>query len=85
VAYTVILTPQAERDLRGLDPQIGRRILPHLRALAENPRPPGCKFLKGSASGYRIRVGDWRVLYVVIDETRSVTVTNILHRSKAYD
>ena len=61
--------------------RIDRKIL----ALADNPRPAGCKKLRGYKDQWRIRVGDWRVLYIVDDEAKVVSVTRIAHRSEAYE
>jgi len=51
-----------------------------LQALGANPRPPGCKALRGTYSGYRIRVGAYRALYTVDDDRGIVTVYEVVHR-----
>jgi mRNA interferase RelE/StbE len=63
--YEILLTSQAERDLKRLTAQEFHRVIPAIRALAETPRPPGCRKLVGSRSDYRIRIGDYRVIYEV--------------------
>lgn len=60
------------------------RIVPHLENLASNPRPSGCKKLRGGDAEWRIRVGDWRVVYTIDDEKLLVEVTRIRHRSEVY-
>ena len=82
--YEVLLEKQAERDLRGLQPDLFNRVIPEIRALAENPRPPGCRKLKGSSGDWRIRVGDHRVLYEIDNRLRVVGVLRIRHRKEAY-
>jgi mRNA interferase RelE/StbE len=52
------LTSSAEKGLKGLSAQLNARIVPNLENLADNPRPPGCKKLKGGDKEWRIRVGD---------------------------
>ena len=61
------------------------RVFRKLEALAQNPRPPGCKKLKGYKDQWRVRVGDWRVVYIVDDAGKSVSVTRIAHRREVYD
>jgi mRNA interferase RelE/StbE len=60
------------------------RIVARLENLASNPRPPGCKKLKGGENQWRIRVGDYRVVYTIDDTKLLVEVTRIRHRSEAY-
>jgi len=60
------------------------RVGEAIRALAAHPRPPGCKKLAGNADYYRIRVGDYRVLYDVRDRDVLVLVIKTGHRREAY-
>jgi mRNA interferase RelE/StbE len=55
-----------------------------IEKLAENPRPSGCKKLKGGVNEWRIRIGDYRVIYAIEDNTKTVDVTRIAHRREAY-
>ena len=66
--YEVYLERAAERDLRRLSEEPFHRIVPHIRALAQNPRPPGCRKLTGSENDWRIWIGDYRVLYEIDEE-----------------
>jgi mRNA interferase RelE/StbE len=59
--------------------------VPRLERLASAPRPPGCKKLKGGDKEWRIRVGDYRLVYVIDDDARKVDVTRIAHRREVYD
>ena len=61
------------------------RIVPRLEGLAANPRPPGCRKLKGGDAEWRIRVGDWRVVYTIDDQKLLVEVTRIRHGSEVYE
>jgi mRNA interferase RelE/StbE len=61
------------------------RIFPRLESLASNPRPPGCKKLKGGDKEWRLRVGDYRVVYIIDDAKLLVVVTRIRHRSEVYE
>ena len=79
----VILQPGAERDFRRLPPDIQRRIREKLLGLEAQPRPHGSLKL-AKVGGYRIRVGDYRILYDVDDGKRRVIVLGIGHRREIY-
>ncbi|NYG56688.1 type II toxin-antitoxin system RelE family toxin [Nocardioides perillae] len=82
--YRVELTTAAARQLRRLDPQTGRRIAGAIELLAVDPRPPASRQLRGRP-GFRVRVGDWRVLYTVDDGVLLVVVLRLGHRRDVYD
>jgi len=84
-SYDVSLTSSAEKELKKLSSQLIARIAPRLENLASNPRPPGCKKLKGGDHEWRIRVGDYRVVYAIDDAKLIVEVTRIRHRSEVYE
>jgi mRNA interferase RelE/StbE len=63
---------------------VARRVLAAIERLQTNPRPSGCVKLTGSRNDWRIRVGDWRVIYSIDDPTGRVDVSAIRHRSDAY-
>jgi mRNA interferase RelE/StbE len=69
------------RSARCCSVRIDRKIL----ALVDNPRPAGCKKLKGHKDQWRIRVGDWRVLYMIDDAAKLVIVTGVAHRREVYE
>jgi len=85
VAYRVELTPSARHDLAALPRDVQRRVDAKIRALAHNPRPPGVKKLKGEENAWRIRVGDYRVIYEIHEKILLVLVVKIRHRNGAYD
>jgi mRNA interferase RelE/StbE len=82
--YRVLLERGAERDLGKLLPEIHDRVIAAIQALARNPRPPGCRKLAGTKSDWRIRVGDYRVVYQIADEIRVVRVNRVRHRREVY-
>jgi mRNA interferase RelE/StbE len=83
--HEVVLAAQAERDLKRLPAALFRRVIAAVRALAAAPRPPGARKLHGSGrDDYRIRVGDYRVLYEVDDKARAVRIMRVRHRREAY-
>ncbi len=82
--YHVLLERGAEKDLSRLSSEIHDRIIVAIQALANNPRPPGCRRLAGSKNDWRIRVGDYRVVYEIADEIHVVRVNRVRHRSEVY-
>ena len=82
--YRLIISSSAIKELQDLPKSAIERVRQKIRALAIDPRPPGCKKLEGR-SAWRIRLGDYRILYEVDDRQRVVSVGAIRHRSKAYD
>ena len=83
--YTLEIKPSAGKELDALDDALFARIDRKILVLAENPRPPGCKKLRGYKDHWRIRVGDWRVLYVIDDAAKRVSVTRLAHRREVYE
>ena len=81
--YTVTLLRRAQRQLAQLAPHDYRRVRDALRGLADTPRPPGCIKLSGREA-WRIRIGEYRVIYEIDDQQRTVTVLQIRHRRDAY-
>jgi len=82
--YRVTFARSAGKDLDRLDPPIARRVLSAIEKLAIAPRPPGCVKLAGSKSDWRIRIGDWRVIYIIDDAAAVVDIVAVRHRSEAY-
>ena len=82
--YTVILEPSTQRDMRRLTKIIHGRILRAVYKLEADPRHQGAKRLIGFEYQWRVRVGDYRVLYEIDDDKSQVHVYRIAHRSEAY-
>jgi len=82
--YRVVFARSARRELERLEMSVARRIISRIEALATDPRPPGCVKLQGAADLWRIRIGDYRVVYSVDDHARVVDIRVIRHRSDAY-
>lgn len=81
--YQVILTKSAQKELDRLPDDIANRILARLAGLATNPRPADVKKLKGR-DAWRIRVGDYRVIYEIHDRVLQVIVITVGHRREIY-
>ncbi len=84
--YSVFLEKRAERDLKKLPTDLFYRIMPVIQALRNNPRPSGCLKLKNTLQDYRIRVGDYRILYEyeIDDKSQVVKVMRVRHRRESY-
>ena len=83
--YSVSVSPTAARQLRKLDPDIRRRIQAAIELLAENPRPPAATRLVGGAGEWRVRTGDYRVIYEIHDGELLVLVLRMAHRREVYE
>lgn len=83
-AYKVVLAGSVEHDVRRIGKGNLERIMGAVESLSRNPFPRGCKKLKASRSGHRVRVGDYRVIYEVDPEEKTITVFHIRHRKDAY-
>lgn len=82
--FEVLLERGVEKDLRRLPESIHERVVRAVNALSRNPRPPGCRKLTGSENDWRIRVGDYRVIYEIADAKRIVHVNRVRHRREVY-
>lgn len=82
--YEVLLERAAEKDLARLSAAPHDRVISAIKALAANPRPPGCRKIAGSKHDWRIRVGDYRVIYEIADAIRVVRVNRVRHRREVY-
>jgi len=81
--YTVLILRRAQKELARLPGGAYENVRDAIRALGQNPRPPGCLKLTGR-DGWRIRVGDYRVIYEIDDEQKTVTILHIGHRRDVY-
>jgi len=82
--YAVEFSPSASREFRKLAREIQRRLRPRIDSLADDPRPPGSKKLKGGDELWRIRVSDYRVVYEVKDKILVILVVRVAHRREVY-
>jgi len=85
VKYSLQIKQSAQKELDALDDVVFTRIDRRILALEDNPRPAGCKMLKGYKDQWRVRVGDWRVVYIIDDTAKLVTITRVAHRREVYE
>ncbi len=82
--YRLEVKDKAVKELARVRPDVGRRLLQSIESLAADPRPRQSHKLSESESSYRLRVGDYRVLYQVDDEAKLVTIFKVGHRREVY-
>lgn len=82
--YEILIAPKAERQFRRLPEDIRRRVRDDVLRLAGNPRPNGAEQLEGKPGLWRIRTGDYRIVYTVRDAELVVLVVKIAHRRETY-
>jgi len=85
VTYRITLTASAARQLRTFDPDVRRRIHAALELLAVEPRPPAATQLVGGSGEWRVRTGDYRIVYEMHDSELVVLVLRMGHRREIYD
>jgi mRNA interferase RelE/StbE len=83
--YSITFARSARKELESLNALVVQRIFPRIEALAKEPRPKGCRKLRGGKSLWRVRVGDYRVIYAINDDRKVVDIVTIRHRSAAYE
>ena len=84
MSYIVELRPAALRDLKRLPKDAFDRLNRKITSLADDARPPGVEKLAGSEDCYRVRVGDYRILYTIRDDDSLITVARVRHRREVY-
>ena len=84
MSYQVAIAPAAQRDFKRLPPEVIRKVDAATLELEQNPRPHGCTKLGGPEDEYRVRVGEYRILYVIDDKAKFVTIAHVRHRRDAY-
>jgi mRNA interferase RelE/StbE len=75
--------PRAEKELEALDSVQYELVKKKIYGLADDPRPPGCRKLR-DVEGWRIRAGDYRVVYEIDDSLRTITILRVGHRKEIY-
>lgn len=85
--YKLQIERHAERDLKRLkkrSPAIFSRVISHILALKDNPRPTGVRKIVGSESDWRISIGDYRIIYEIDDRQKTVYIFRVKHRKEVY-
>lgn len=82
--YRIIIPKLVQKQLDDLPQKQQKRLISAIRLLADEPRPSGVKKLKGYDKTYRIRVGDYRIIYKIEDQEKLILVLSSIHRKDAY-
>ncbi|MGA7688317.1 MAG: type II toxin-antitoxin system RelE/ParE family toxin [Jiangellales bacterium] len=82
--YRVEIARRALKSIQALPKKEQQRVRAAIELLADTPRPPGCVALKGESSAYRVRVGDYRVVYEIHDARLLIQVVRVGHRRQVY-
>ena len=82
--YDIYIEKAAERDLKKLPAADFERIIPHLKSLAEDARPPGSRKISGTEHDWRIRVGTYRIIYELNEKEKVVSILRVRHRREVY-
>ena len=82
--FAVVFARSARKELQALDPPVALRVLKSIEALVSSPRPAGARKLEGATDLWRIRIGEWRVVYRIAERQRFVDIVAVRHRREAY-
>jgi len=82
--FAIVFARTARKELEALPAAVVQRIVPKIAGLAHNPRPRGSKKIQGEKDLWRIRHGDYRVVYRVLDKQQTVDIVTVRHRRDAY-
>ena len=83
--FPLDIKASAQKELDSLENAVFARVDRKILSLADNPRPPGCKKLRGYKDQWRIRVGDYRIVYYVDDAKELGTIVRVAHRKDVYE
>jgi mRNA interferase RelE/StbE len=84
MSYRIEFRPAVLREMRRIPKQYNIRLMAAIAALAETPRPPGCVRLQGPEGFHRVRVGDYRIVYLIQDRALLICVVRVAHRRQVY-
>ena len=83
-SYEIVFARTARKEIEAIDSKTSARILRRIESLSIDPRPSGCEKLKGEDNLWRIRIGDYRVIYSIFDKEKLIDISIIRHRRDAY-
>lgn len=84
MAFRIEVQRSAEKELAALSSTLQARIIKAIDGLAGDPRPNGCKKLSGAKNAYRVRVGEYRIVYEIYDGVLVIIVIRVAHRREVY-
>ncbi len=84
-SYSLFFKASAEKELRSISKPHLEKIVQKISALSHHPRPHGIQILRGEERYYRLRQGDYRIIYEIDDTSKKITIIKIGHRREVYD
>jgi len=84
MAYELLIERRAEKDIKKLDASLFSLVAKKIKSLSENTYPPGSRKLSGSQNDWRIRIGDYRVLYEIDTKAQTIKIMRVKHRREVY-
>jgi mRNA interferase RelE/StbE len=84
MTYTIIVTKSIQKELDNLPDRLKERVYDKITQLSDNPRPDGVTKLKGYENEYRVRIGDYRVRYEIVDKDKTILLLQCKHRREVY-
>lgn len=85
MSYKVTIKKSAQKEIKALPKNVIKRVLVKIKQLADEPRPSGCRKIVGTEDTWRIRVGNYRIIYNVFDDVLLIEVIAVKHRKDAYN
>ena len=82
--FKIYLERSAEKSFNDLPQDIVKRIISHIKSLKDNPKPTGCRKIVGTERDYRIRIGDYRVIYEIDEANKRINIMAVGHRKDIY-
>lgn len=83
-SYKIVWKQSAVKELKQIPPKMIGRIVADVENLSEDPHPPGTRKIIGTQNTYRIRIGDYRVIYQIIDQVLIIEILRVAHRKEVY-
>jgi mRNA interferase RelE/StbE len=83
--FKISITSRAEKDIKRLERSMKNRVVAAISSLAKEARPTGCRKIQSEEGVWRIRVGDWRVAYIIDTPNQEITIIRIAHRREFYE
>ena len=83
--YKISIAKPAEKDLKRMERNVKNRVVTAISSLKDEPRPLGCRKIQSEEGVWRIRIGDWRIVYFIDDVRQEINIIRIAHRKEFYE
>ena len=82
--YTLLIERHAEKGFKKIPKNISNKLIIKIKSLKDNPKPSGCRKITGSENDYRVRIGDYRVIYEIDEKNKQIIILAVGHRKDIY-